>query len=149
MSKLLPVLMVIAAGLLPACSPKDDPTKPTMEVWKSPTCQCCSKWAQHMRDSGFNVHIHNETALNPLKTKLGVPETLASCHTAQVSGYVIEGHVPAGEIHRFLTEKPIVRGIAVAGMPIGSPGMEMGNQKEPYDVMTFQESGEIAIYAKH
>lgn len=102
-----------------------------------------------MRDSGFNVHIHNETDLNPLKAKLGVPQTLASCHTAQVSGYVIEGHVPAGDIHRLLTEKPAVKGIAVAGMPTGSPGMEMGNQKEPYNVMTFQETREPEIYAKH
>ncbi|MEK6805773.1 MAG: DUF411 domain-containing protein [Pseudomonadota bacterium] len=135
--------------LLAACAPKMDSSLPTVEVWKSPTCQCCSKWVQHLRDNGFNINVHSETNLNPLKARLGVPPNLASCHTAQVGGYVVEGHVPAEDIRRLLTEKPAIKGIAVPGMPIGSPGMEVGDQKESFEVIAFQAAGEPVVYAKH
>lgn len=142
-------LMIGLVALVAACSPKTDPSKPTVEVWKSPTCQCCSKWVQHLRESGFNVNLHSENDLSPLKTRLGVPPALASCHTGQVEGYVIEGHVPADDIRRLLAEKPAVKGVAVPGMPVGSPGMEQGDQKEPYEVLTFDAVGKTATYAKH
>lgn len=142
-------LLVLLAVTLVACAPKTDPAKATIEVWKSATCQCCSKWVQHLRDSGFNVNVHNENDLDALKTQLGVPSALASCHTARIGGYVIEGHVPAEDIRRLLAEKPALKGIAVPGMPVGSPGMEVGDQKQVYDVMTIPSSGEPAVYAEH
>ncbi|MBL6748876.1 MAG: DUF411 domain-containing protein [Nevskia sp.] len=142
-------LAALLLACLSGCAPKADPSKPTVEVWKSPTCQCCSKWIQHLRDNGFNVNIHGETDLDAVKARFGVPAALGSCHTAQVGGYVIEGHVPAEDIKRLLAEKPPVKGIAVPGMPVGSPGMEQGSEKEPYETLSFTQAGETAVYARH
>ena len=100
------ILLTAMAVLIAACGAKSPPDQPTIEVWKSPTCNCCSKWIEYLRQEGFNVVAHNETAMNPLKTKLGVPQSLASCHTGVVEGYVIEGHVPAGDIRKLLANKP-------------------------------------------
>ena len=105
-------------------------------VYKSPTCGCCTKWVDHLRASGFNVTAHDTADMASVKAKLGVPDGMASCHTAVVSGYVIEGHVPAADIQRLLEEKPKVAGLAVPGMPMGSPGME-GSRTDKYEVLTF------------
>ena len=117
-------------------------------VYKNPTCGCCKKWVHHLQNHGFSVEEHDLQDMSPVKTKLGVPRDLHSCHTARVSGYIIEGHVPAADIIRLLKERPQVKGLAVPGMPVGSPGME-GAYRTPYDVLTFQEDGKTAVYSRY
>ncbi len=114
-------------------------------VYKSPTCGCCSKWIDHMKANGFTVEAHNSPDMQPIKQQIGVPPNLQSCHTAVVDGYVIEGHVPADVVARILTEKPAIKGLAVPGMPMGSPGME-GSRKDAYDVVTFDQDGRTTVY---
>ena len=103
----------------------------SMTVMKSPSCGCCSKWVEHVRAHGFDVKVVNVEDIMAVKAKAGIPEKLASCHTTKVGGYVVEGHVPAADIKKLLAQKPKARGIAVAGMPAGSPGMEAGSFKQP------------------
>ena len=110
---------------------------PTVAVTKDPSCGCCVKWVAHLREAGFTVTV-TEGPVNPVKVRLGVPRDLASCHTAQVGGYVVEGHVPAGALKRLLAERPQGTGLAVPGMPAGSPGMEVeGMEPDTYDVILF------------
>jgi hypothetical protein len=124
-----------------------DAQKPVpIQVFKDATCGCCSIWVEHLRRSGFAATSENVTNITALKDKHGVPPQARSCHTALVGGYVVEGHVPAAEIHRLLKEKPRVAGLAVAGMPIGSPGME-GPNARPYDVLTFDKTGKTAVFS--
>ena len=115
-------------------------------VYKSPTCGCCKDWVKHLKESGYTVEEHNRPNMSPIKTELGVPRHLQSCHTAKVGGDVVEGHVPADVIARLLKEKPQVKGLAVPGMPMGSPGMD-GPRRDAYDVLTFQQNGKTAVYA--
>lgn len=121
----------------------------TMVVFKSPTCSCCSKWIEHLKKAGIAVEIHNDSAMEARKRQLGVPETLASCHTGVINGYVIEGHVPAEDIQRLLIEKPKAKGLAVPGMPVGSPGMEMADNREPYASLLFQAEGQSQVFVQH
>ena len=121
---------------------------PPMTIWKTPWCGCCTAWAQHMTDAGFKVDIKEVEDLAQVKNKAGVPHSLRSCHTAHVAGYTIEGHVPASDVKRLLTSKPAVAGLAVPGMPSGSPGMENG-QHDAYDVMTFTRSGESTVFKSY
>ncbi|EGV49836.1 DUF411 domain-containing protein [Candidatus Endoriftia persephone] len=116
-------------------------------VYKSPTCGCCKGWVSHLKENGYTVEVHNQRNMNPVKAELGVPRHLQSCHTAKVGEYVIEGHVPADVIARLLKEKPSIKGLAVPGMPMGSPGME-GPREDPYDVVTFQANGKTTVYAR-
>lgn len=110
---------------------------PTVAVTKDPSCGCCAKWVDHLRQAGFTVTV-TEGPVTAVKARLGVPRDLASCHTAQVGGYVIEGHVPAGAIKRLFAEKPQGTGLAVPGMPSGSPGMDVeGMEPDTYDVVLF------------
>lgn len=118
-------------------------------VYKSPTCGCCRKWISHLNANGFSVKAINTHDVNSIKQQQGVQPKLASCHTAIVEGYTIEGHVPAKDIQRLLKEKPKVKGLTVPGMPIGSPGMEQGEKKDPYAVLTFQENGDTTVYTKY
>jgi len=108
-----------------------------IKVWKDPNCGCCSGWVEHLRRSGFEVTAIDTADLAAIKTELGVPAALASCHTAKLDTYVIEGHVPAAAIRRLLAERPTALGLAVPGMPVGSPGME-GGTPQAYDVVLFQ-----------
>ena len=111
---------------------------PTIVVTKDPNCSCCTGWVEHLREAGFAVVVRNVADLAKIKARLGVPSDLAACHTAEVSSYVIEGHVPASALRRFLKEKPRAKGLAVGGMPVGSPGMETPNSPpEEYDVILF------------
>lgn len=119
-----------------------------MVVYRSPTCGCCGKWAKHMQDHGYTVHIRNVDDLVAEKDKVGVPEDLQSCHTAIIDGYVIEGHVPAREVTRLLKERPKAAGISVPGMPIGSPGME-GGEPERYNVVLFDRAGKRKLFARY
>lgn len=119
---------------------------PAMTVFRDPSCGCCHKWVEHVRADGFSVAVHDAASMKAVKARLGVPAELASCHTAEVGGYVIEGHVPAVAIRRLLVERPQGRGLAVPGMPIGSPGME-GGVPEAYDVVLFG-GGEPRVFGR-
>src|SRR5262245_25829062 len=122
--------------------------KPTVTVFKSPTCGCCVKWVDLVRAAGFFVTAKDHDDLKPIKHEHGVPTDLQSCHTALVEGYVVEGHVPVDLIDRLLRERPAIAGIAVPGMPIGSPGMEVpGHAAERYQVMAFDRAGRTSVYA--
>jgi hypothetical protein len=114
--------------------------EPLITVHKDPSCGCCSGWVQHLQKAGFVTKVFDTTDIDAVKKRLGVPDDLAACHTAEVAGYVIEGHVPAAALKLFLTEKPNATGLAVPGMPIGSPGME-GGRAEKYDVVLFGPDG--------
>ena len=110
-------------------------------VHRSPTCGCCGAWVERLRTAGYSVEVVNEANMDPIKARLGVPAALASCHTAEIDGYVIEGHVPAEAIERLLKERPKTIGLAAPGMPAGSPGMETGGESEPYMLYLFDASG--------
>ena len=123
----------------------------TLHVAKSPTCGCCGAWVDHMRQAGFDVKVENleHDALQALKARLGISPRHASCHTARIAGYVIEGHVPAPDVRRLLQDRPQGIGLTVPGMPIGSPGMEMGDEREPYDVVLIKPDGSGETFQAH
>lgn len=118
-------------------------------VYKSPTCGCCDGWIEHLRANGFQVVTRDTSDVGAVKDRLGVLPTLVSCHTAIVAGYVIEGHVPARDIVRLLEEKPKIVGLAVPGMPAGSPGMESAQPPVPYDVVAFDSLGRTSVWSRH
>jgi hypothetical protein len=121
---------------------------PLLEVYKSPWCGCCDAWVEHMEAAGFAVRVNEIDDLTPLKTMLGIAPELQSCHTGLVDGYVVEGHVPARDVRRLLAERPAAIGLAVPGMPIGSPGMEQGGVREPYEVVVFA-TNERGVFARY
>jgi hypothetical protein len=121
---------------------------PAVAVFKSATCGCCAKWVEHLRANGFAPTATNVDDIDAVKSKHNVPKPLHSCHTAVVGGYVIEGHVPAADIKRLLKERPAIVGLAVPGMPAGSPGME-GPPPQKYDVVSFDKQGTTRVYATH
>jgi hypothetical protein len=123
---------------------------PSIRVYKDPSCGCCTAWVDHLNASGFSATVDEMTDMAAVKAKLGVPDDLTSCHTGLVGGYAIEGHVPADDIKRLLKEKPKAAGIAVPGMPLNSPGMEVSDQpNEPYTVWLFTKDGKRSAFAKH
>ena len=119
-----------------------------VSVFKSATCGCCAKWVEHLRANGFTPTATNVDDLDAVKVKNHVPQAVQTCHTAVVGGYVIEGHVPASDIKRLLKERPAISGLAVGGMPAGSPGMEGGATRR-YDVLSFDKQGNTSVYASH
>ena len=122
-----------------------------MQVWKSPTCGCCNDWITHLEESGFSVTSYNEGATDAMD-RLGMPYKYGSCHTAEVEGYAIEGHVPAKEIYRLLDERPDAIGLSVPAMPRGSPGMDgpmYGGVKDPYDVLLIGRDGEATVFQSY
>jgi hypothetical protein len=123
-------------------------TAGVLTVYKTPTCGCCHKWVEHMKAAGFQVREVDMEDITEVKQASGVPMSLRTCHTALIDGYVVEGHVPADLVKKLLAEKPKVAGIAVPGMPMGSPGMEMDGMKDPYEVLLFDKSGKTTVYAK-
>ncbi|GAO70532.1 DUF411 domain-containing protein [Comamonas sp. E6] len=130
-------LLAAAAGMAALPAMAATPAKIAMEVWKDPNCGCCKDWIALMEQAGFAVKVH-DVGNSAVRAKLGLPTRLGSCHTALVGGYLVEGHVPAADVHKLLKQKPKALGIAVPGMPIGSPGMdgpEYGGRKDPYDVL--------------
>jgi len=144
------VLGVLAAGL-PRWAGAQRAQAPLIEVWKSPTCGCCKDWIAHVQDNGFRVKA-NDTGNAAARTRFGIAERFGSCHTAVVAGYAIEGHVPAADIRRLLAERPKAIGLAVPGMPIGSPGMdgpEYRGRKDAFDVLLLQASGTAAVYRRY
>lgn len=123
---------------------------PLAVVHKSPTCGCCGLWVEHLQKAGFRVEVRNEDNLNPVKERLGVPYGKGSCHTAEIGRYFVEGHVPAEDIKRLLSEKPNAKGLVLPGMPLGSPGMEMPDGTvQPYTVELVQRDGSTVAYAAH
>jgi hypothetical protein len=120
-----------------------------MVVYKSPACGCCGAWVKHVRAAGYQVETVDVDDVTPYKTKHGVPLELASCHTGVIDGYAIEGHVPADLIDRLLREKPKhAKALAVPGMPLGSPGMEVPGRKDAYDVILIDKHGKRTVFAK-
>lgn len=148
-------LISFGGGVLadePSSEAKSSPSAsalPKVEVHKSPSCGCCGVWVKHMERHGFDVTTHNVNNLGPIKERVGVPHGKGSCHTAEVGGYFVEGHVPAEEIKRLLAEKPKAKGLTVPGMPIGSPGMESGDRVDSYEVLLVHEDGTTSVYAKY
>ena len=138
------------ASLLPSLG-ESQPKLPTITVYKGATCGCCKAWIDHLQRSGLTVKGVDTDDLSGVKRMMGVPAALESCHTAVVGTYLVEGHVPAADIKRMLAQKPAIRGLAVPGMPIGSPGMEQGDPKqyERYAVIAFAVNGTTSVFARH
>ena len=118
-------------------------------VYKNPECGCCTKWVKYLQDNNYNVTIEHTRDVLAVKKRLGVPEKLAACHTAVIDGYVIEGHITHRDIKRLLLFRPDIKGIAVPGMPVGTPGMESGSTVQPYNVMSFDEQGTMEVFVEH
>lgn len=121
---------------------------PTMTVYKTPACGCCKDWVKHIEAAGFKTKLIDMDDLTQVKKDAGVADDLQSCHTALVGSYVFEGHVPADLVKKVLAEKPKITGLAVAGMVVGSPGMEQGSLKQPYNVIAFAKGGKTSVYAR-
>jgi hypothetical protein len=121
----------------------------TLLVTKTAYCGCCRAWVEAMKAAGFTVEVNDVEDVTPTARKLGVPDNLRSCHTAEIGGYAIEGHVPAADIKRLLAQKPKAAGIALPGMVMGSPGMEHGDHKDPYQVILFDKSGNTKVFASY
>ena len=164
---MLAVSLLLAGYATTLSAPWQQESQPTIEVYKSPSCGCCTKWVDHLRSHGFAVETRDTEDVDEVKARHRVPRQLHGCHTALAAGYVIEGHVPAAEVRRLLNERPAVLGLAVAGMPIGSPGMEIDVRSlrpvgpgsfpippsiikpQPYDVLAFTEDGGTRVFATY
>jgi hypothetical protein len=146
----LAVLMLagVQMGAAGRQSQAGSPALPEVEVFKTATCGCCSKWVDHLRRDGFTVKAVDVDDLPAVKARHKVPANLSTCHTALVGNYIVEGHVPVADVRRLVERKPPVRGIAVPGMPIGSPGME-GSNPTTFSVFSFDASGKTDIFATH
>ena len=142
------LVVTMRAALAAAPAAFAAPALPPVEVWKSPTCGCCAKWVEHLEANGFKVQVRDQ-GNTVARQRAGIAQALGSCHTALVGGYAIEGHVPAADILRLLRERPVAIGLAVPGMPIGSPGMEQGNQRDRYDVLLVARNGKTSVFATH
>ncbi len=146
---------VLAA--LPACVAAAVPGRaafarqalPQVQVFKSPTCGCCGAWVDHLRAAGFAVAVTEVDDTSVARRKHGLPEKFGSCHTAVVAGYGVEGHVPASDVKKLLAMKPVAIGLAVPGMPVGSPGMEMGSRKDPYQVLLVGKDGRERVFSNY
>ena len=146
---LLLSLCAVCLCASPLHAATDNP--PSIEVWKSATCECCGNWVKHLEANGFAVKVNatGPAALERLKAQAGIGSKLASCHTAKIGSYIIEGHVPATDIKRLVAKRPEAIGLAVPGMPVGSPGMEQGSESEPYDVLLLNKDGTTEVFARH
>jgi len=141
--------LLASLALAPLAARAAAPTAASVHVWKTPTCGCCTDWITHLRDNGFQVEVQDVPDTSAVRERLGIPMEYGSCHTAQVDGYALEGHVPSREIRRLLAERPAAVGLAVPGMPLGSPGMdgpEYEGRKHPYDVLLVRRWGLTRVY---
>jgi hypothetical protein len=145
------VSALLLAFVLAGCSRTTaEPSLPVVKVTKSPTCGCCKVWVDRLREAGFQVQVNDVDNLNSVKQRVGLPYGMGSCHTAEVAGYFVEGHVPIEDIKRLLRERPKAKGLAVPGMPAGSPGMEVPSGRvDPYDVFLVAGDGSTSVYAHH
>jgi hypothetical protein len=138
---------LLAAGAVLVTTPRAFASTSELEVWKMRGCACCVAWAERFTAAGFRAQLHELDDLDPVRAAAGVPADLGGCHTAKVEGYVVEGHVPVAAVQRLLAERPAILGVAVPGMPTGSPGMEIeGRPGEPYDVITFAADGSRSVF---
>ena len=141
----------VAVALLPGLARAATNNPTPLEVWKDPNCGCCQDWVDHMQANGFTVKVH-ETGNNAVRARLGLAQKLGSCHTALVGGYVVEGHVPASDVRALLQQKPKALGLAVPGMPVGSPGMDgpaYGDRRDPYDVLLVARDGSTRVFKSY
>ena len=149
------LIAIVATSLLAmtlsGCSRTSaEPALPIVKVTKSPTCGCCKVWVDRLKQAGFQVEVNDVDNMSPVKERVGLPYGMGSCHTAEVDGYFVEGHVPVDDIKRLLRERPKAKGIAVTGMPAGSPGMEVPSGRvDPYEVFLVAPDGTTSVYAKH
>ena len=139
-------LGVMAFTAIPALAAN---TLPSVEVFKNPSCGCCGAWVDHLKAAGFEVKVTMVDDTSVARKKYGLPDRFGSCHTAVVAGYVVEGHVPAADVKKLLAMKPVAIGIAVPGMPVGSPGMEMGSRKDPYQVLLVDKQGRERVFSSY
>ena len=142
------LLLALTTAVAPAPATGAEAKKPIITVYKDPDCGCCKNWVEHLIKHGYRVDAKDTPEMTEIKRTLGVPDALSACHTAVVNGYLIEGHVPAADIARLLKEKPKVAGLAVPGMPMGSPGME-GSRTQHYQVLSFDKAGKTKVFASH
>lgn len=142
------LLSTLGAALL---APPTSAASLQIVVYKSPTCGCCSAWIEHIAQAGFSIDARNveQEELWSIKAGAGITPELGSCHTAFIDEYFVEGHVPAADVLRLLSERPEALGLSVPGMPVGSPGMEMGNQREPYVTLLVRQGGDKVVFQKH
>ncbi len=144
---LMPRRQLLLVGAALAAAPSAFAAGPELEVWKMRGCACCEAWADRFMAAGFAARLHEVDDLDPIRAAAGVPADLGGCHTARIEGFVVEGHVPVEAVQRLLAERPMIAGIAVPGMPIGSPGMEVpGRPGEPYDVIAFAGDATRAVF---
>ncbi len=144
------LLAAASVCVLAAVGAQAAPARLAIKVYKDPSCGCCTAWADRLTAAGFDVTVEARDDMAALKAKLGVPEALASCHTGVIAGYAIEGHVPPEDIKRLVAKRPAAKGIAVPGMPVNSPGMEVpGEENEPYTVWLFRKDGTHEAFAQH
>lgn len=139
------ILTRITLACTLAITPLAHAANPVIDVYKTSTCGCCKAWVEHLKTSGFTVHTHDVEAPEVMRAKFGIPDQYGSCHTGIVKGYAVEGHVPAEAIKRLLKQKPKASGLAVPGMPMGSPGME-GSHKQAYDVLLVSKTGKATVF---
>lgn len=142
------LIAALSAAVLTATAVPAAGAEPLVTVYKSPTCGCCGEWVKHLRKSGFDVRVHEVPDATPFSERYGVPRAMRSCHTALVGGYTIEGHVPASDIKRLLSERPRAKGLAAPGMPQSAPGMD-DPRKIPYETLLFDSAGKSVVYERH
>jgi hypothetical protein len=142
-------LKLLLSALLPVALDTPAVAQGVISAFRNPGCGCCEKWAEMLTAAGFEVNMQDDANLEARRVAAGVPVDLAGCHTAMLGDYVLEGHVPLSEIEKLVSERPAIRGIAVAGMPMGSPGMEMGDDHDAYDVVAFKADGTRSVFAHY
>lgn len=138
---------MLAAIPLASCS--ESAQASVLTIYKSPHCGCCGAWVEHAKASGFEVQVFETELVSDMADKLKVPEVVRSCHSAEIGGYFIEGHVPASDIQKLLRDRPKARGLAVPRMPVGSPGMEQGDQRDVFNTLLIERSGKATVFARH
>lgn len=143
------LLLSPLAALAQSAKAPGSPKPLKIDVYKTATCGCCEDWVKHLRDNGFTVATHDVEDTGIYRTKYGIPERFGSCHTGVIEGYGIEGHVPAGDIRKLVAARPKAAGLAVPGMPAGSPGMEYGPRKDPFDVLLVNTDGGASVFASY
>lgn len=143
-------LTAVAAAAASASIPVLAATSlPQVEVYKNPDCGCCGAWVDHLKAAGFQVKVHETPDTSAVRKRHGIPNEFGSCHTGVVAGYALEGHVPAEEVKRLLARKPAAAGLSVPGMPVGSPGMEMGSRKDAFQVLLIDKAGRSSVFATY
>lgn len=123
--------------------------RPEVAVFKNPDCGCCGAWVDHMKAAGFPVKVHETPDTSAVRKRHGIPDEFGSCHTGVVAGYALEGHVPAEDVKRLLAKKPVAAGLSVPGMPVGSPGMEVGSRKDPFQVLLIDKAGRSSVFSSY